>query len=330
MQLLGTIPPVQANFHAGGLVHAPLLVRFVSRIAGRHLIWHLLVPLAVGALVEAFVAAGLARLHGTEFGGFRSYFISLERLGLFVGVFMTFSVVLYWHMQQEAEITRLTFGPVLESALGSARSFFALATTPVKEWFEPSTQLYFATLVQHQLDDKDFQHVRTLVLFTKTDSLNMRAPLLDENYARAFAKLHELSDAQLAYIERPTIFPILDSLSVADRKAVGCYRRWQRAFIRTRLLERIPLNRLRRRIRELAIGLVEYRDREPRILIFSKRGSNLGIRVVEANQGEGLAFRKLLEAVREEVMEPAPMALDPAAAVKRAIKPQYDLIATFR
>lgn len=102
-------------------VHAPLLLRFIGRVASRHLVWHLLVPLVVGALVESAIAAILARLHGTPFGTaeFRSYFFSLERLGLLVGIFATFSWVLYWHMQKEAEVTRLTLSVQPAGPLGS-------------------------------------------------------------------------------------------------------------------------------------------------------------------------------------------------------------------
>ena len=309
------------------VVRTPVFLRFLGRVARRHLVWHLLIPLAVGALCESAVAAWLSE---TPFGAaeFRSYFFSLERLALLVGVVVTFSAVLYFNVQREAEVTRQTFGPVLEDALKSAETFFALAPTRLKEWFEPSTQLYFATIVKHQREYGAFHHVRTLLLFTPTDSVNLRAPLLDENYAKAFVNLHELSNAKLALIEREDIFSILQSeLCLEDRKAIGCYKKWQTALLPDWVLTRIPIAWLRRRIRNLAVALVEYRDRVrgPRILVFSKRGPDLGIRVIEADNGVGLSFKKLLEAVRKEVMEPAGLPVS-----QQVVKPDHDLIAQFK
>jgi hypothetical protein len=293
-------------------MHLSLLTRFAGRLARRHLFWHLLIPLAGGGLGEVAVASALALRRGEPFGPdeFVSYTLSLfspERAGLFVGVFVTFAWVLYSHLQKEADIGMRNVGlAILQDSLHGARRFLAVSAIPLREWFEPPTQIYFSTIVAHRLSNASFVHERVLLVFTRSDSLNLGSPLMDEYHARAFIRLHALSGARLGYLERSDIFRLLDRLTVDERKQLGCYLRWQ-MMLPMKLLRLLPLCYLRGRIRQIASAIIEYEDgRPPCVIQFSKDQNDIGIRRLSGAQAA--AFTRLFKLVDEDVFEaPATM-----------------------
>jgi hypothetical protein len=141
---------------------------------------------------------------------------------------------------------------------------------------------------------------------------------MDEYHARAFIKLHRLSDCRLAHLERSDILKILALLSVRDRKALGCYHSWQ-ALLPESVLEYVPLTLLRRRIRSLAGALIEYDDgRPPCVVTFSKSRHDVGIRRLSANEIE--PFLKFFRYVKEAIYEPAKDGARPA------IKAEHDFM----
>ena len=304
---------------------APVLLRFIMRIGRKDFFWHLLIPVVGGIGGEFVVSSLVAHSHGAPLPGLGAlprYVFSWERAGLLAGIFLTFALVLYFQIQIEADIGMRNIGlAVLRDALKGAKSYLAIAAIPLREWFEPATQTYFATIVGYQLTTPVFRHHRVLVAFTQSDSFNLGSALMDEYHAKAFIRLHERLGARLAYLEREHIFEILDGLSVADRKAIGCYLPWQ-TWIPDSILRRVSISRLRRRIRRLAVAIIEYADgRPPCFIVFSKNRHEVGIRRLTGDQSA--PYAAFFDAVKQEVFEAHSGAERPTIRAERDFMQYY-------
>jgi hypothetical protein len=119
----------------------------------------------------------------------------------------------------------------LQDTLPNATRYFAIGTIPLREWFEPNSLVYLATILQQQFERPrvnssapQFSHERVLLFYSQADLLALQASFLDEHYAKSFAAIHQRFNIPLAYLGPDRIREIINSLSEGHRVALGCYK----------------------------------------------------------------------------------------------------------
>jgi len=188
-----------------------------------------------------------------------------------------FIAVLVYLAQHETSI-RMTNLATLEDVLPGSQGYFALAAIPLREWFDPSVQLYLARLFAHQTRTSGFRHERVLLFLTRGSFLDVFSTLLDEHHARCLIKLHRQFGAQLAFLRPEELYDILDGLLPADKKALG-YPKSSGWLVRKTW--RLPW-RTRRLIRILAFAEVTRTNGARSIVRFFKGPGELSVRTITA------------------------------------------------
>lgn len=296
------------------------MFRLLRRIAQKHSLTHLLIPIIVGMVVEATIA--YINNKARSWSSIGHYLFSPERLGLYLGVLSTYFLLLYFFIRSDTDVglKRLALAE-LEETLNEAKSYFAIGTIRLREWFDPATQVYSATILKQRLACDGFQHERVLFFFTKGGIKNLTSPYLDGYYAKCLKEIHKHYSVPLAFLERPQIFKILNKLTVRQRKLLRLYR-WPISWLPESFLTNIPLNWLRRSIRRLSFSLVELRNGKSCVIRFSKRGQTLGLeRVDDLEIVE--AYSSIVCGVRNILYWPA-MGISPPA-----LKAKYDFTKYF-
>jgi hypothetical protein len=289
------------------------IYRIILKLAGRHLVYHLVIPLIAGFTVELVVYRFVS---GGEFPDWESvvaYIFSKEHLGLYGGVIATYLLIAGYRLRKE---TMLQMGKgqiaTLTDSLKDAQSFFATSTIRLREWFDPDVQEYFSHIVECQLRLGGFQHERVLLFFTKGDVTDAREKYLDGHYAKPLAEIHKNLGINLAFLQRRDIQEILDSLSFGDKKALGCYPPWISWWVSGAEW----WLRRRRRIRSLDFAFVR-KETGATVFPFSKRGALLTLKKCDGTTNVE-PYERFMLAIRERIYEMGPAGL--------RLKAEYDLI----
>lgn len=273
-----------------------MIYRVLTVLLSRHVVAHLFIPLLVGLAVEMVVVYS----HGSFPPWLK--FVK-EKFWLILGVVITYVIIAAYYIYRDTSNQRERSQLYdLGEALATAKSFFATNTLPLKEWFEPSTQIYFARIIKQQILDKDFRHERVLLLFTDADLKNYRTPFLDEHYAKALIDIHNNYEIELAVLEREEIYEILGELSFEEKKQLNLYPfgiDWCPDFIRDRYL------RIRRCIPELDFAFITHADSMVTVFPFSKRGKSQRISSSEQKYNELIAaYENLMNKIKEKIYVP--------------------------
>lgn len=273
-----------------------MFLRIIRKIFARHLALHFIVPIIVGLIVESLIAWKRCT---TNCKPWLDYLFTLER-GVLIGVaFVIYLVVMFLILRDETKkgMRRLGLG-VLEEALQDATSYFSVATIKLREWFEPSTQVYLATLMRRKLEAPDFRHDRVLLFFTKGQFKDLNSQYLDGYFAKAFIETHKMSGIGLGYLEPSQVSKILKDLSIEERKAVGYYpARWPNGLLKVVSLHWL---RKRKRSRRLAFAFVEQGPGRRCVLAFSKHGERIGLTKIE-DENTVSCYEKLVKLIRAGV-----------------------------
>ena len=263
------------------------MFRFLWRIAREALTLHLLLPLLGSILVGSFVAY----LRGTSFAALPSYW--LEHSVELITVYAVFIAVLVYLAQRETGI-RVTNLATLDDVLPGSHSYFALAAIPLREWFDPSVQVYLARLFAHQASTPGFRHERVLLFLTRGTFLDVHSSLLDEFYARCLSKLHRQFGAELAFLRPEDLFELLGKLSPSDKAALGYSRT-------ARLIHRMKISwRPRHLVDALAFAEVKAADGSTCIVTFLNSPGELSVRTI-TNPVRMRPYQALLKLVRETI-----------------------------
>ena len=330
----------------------------IRRIARTEVLYHLLIPLALGFVGEAAFAYafGIA----TDWATLRRYLISVERGGFVLGALLAYSVIMYLVIRRTTNVGMRRLGlAVLEDALKDATSYFALGTVRLKEWFDPSMQAYLATINKHAASCANFRHDRVLLFFSKSDIKDLGSDYLDGYYAKSLIELHKQYGIHLGFLERNEIFALLDELSIDEKSDLKCNRwpntliakiasdragpvKWLSgvasknrgfkhllswiallvmkpvAWLSRAYVKKVPLSWWRRRIRKLAFGFIEYGQGRSGVLVFHKRGQIITIDRVEDSEPAMQSYVKFVLLIRSEVYKNTPAWPD------SVIRPQHD------
>jgi hypothetical protein len=267
----------------------------------KHSIYHLIIPLAGGIMVEALIE---------RFIGENNIIVSLIGLGRFrtlslvAGVFASYLLVMYFLIRQETrkripERARAK----LQDICDVAKSYYGVSIIPLTEWFDPGMQVYLAKLLNHKLEPDGFEHERTLLFFSNREYEHPNLCLMDEeHYGKCLALMHADCDIPLSFLNRKEIFEVLDKLSCEEKEALGCYPRWTNWPILS-FFRRLPLRWLRRQIEELDFGVIVRANDDTRVLRVSKHGDD--VRIKEEIKGDpARPYIKLMKLIKEQVYDP--------------------------
>ncbi|MSV35980.1 MAG: hypothetical protein EXQ47_10370 [Bryobacterales bacterium] len=199
----------------------------------------------------------------------------------------------------------------LADTLEGADRYFAIGTIPLKEWFEPDTLLYLATIIKQQYKRQpqpasppavapcnSFRHERVLLFFDKADFEALQASYLDQHYARSFSAIHDRFDIGLAYIRPSEIHDkILSQLEPEHRWSLAPYR-WfakPRRLWKTRVLRRFA-----RKAGRTAPFAVIYKGGRKVLVRFLKSGNSLTVENID-NAPEVRACEALVDLIENTI-----------------------------
>jgi hypothetical protein len=152
------------------------------------------------------------------------------------GIYLAFLWIV-WRSVRKASDVRWTMIGDLADTLEGADRYFAIGTIPLREWFEPNTLLYIASIIQQQFKQRQgaslqtpppsapFRHERVLLFFSNAEVGALQASYLDQHYARSFSAIHDRFNIALAYIRPKEIHDkILSKLSPEQRWILAPYQ----------------------------------------------------------------------------------------------------------
>jgi hypothetical protein len=246
-----------------------LFRRLVKTHFGFHLAIPLLIVLALSAAFDWLVP--LLQGNGLHWPAFRAHWFAQRGLEL-VGIYLSFLLVFTLSVKKAGEVRNARVD-MLRDILPGSKRYFAIGAIPLPEWFEPNSQIYLSTIIEHQLIDPEFRYERVLLFYTSADWKALNVSYLDEHYAKAFAAIHKRLNIPLAYLEPADLREILLSLDERTLRALG----WQRSAVAwlRRWIPKIPgAWTLRRKPDTVPYALIE-KDKVERVILFSKESNTL-------------------------------------------------------
>jgi hypothetical protein len=264
-----------------------MIYRVFFKLMTRHVLWHLVVPVAIGLVCEWYfdspqLSAGASPPNITPSsyapvradrtnastndargssasvkstaageGSIRSLGRFLRRrVPFFAGASATFLVVAFLLMYHE---TNVQVDPAdlaeLRELLKSSTEFFALSATELHEWFKPYFQVYWSLSAAQRLYRPDFKACRVLLFFTKGQLSDARSDFLEGLNAKGFRDIHRHFGIPLAYLRPREVKQILGATSRADLINMGCLNTWLAKAPQWVVSWRINTRRRRRRFK---------------------------------------------------------------------------------
>jgi len=293
-----------------------MFYRILRRILRKHALYHLLIPLFAGLLVEA----GYTYLFDNA--EWQNLFIHLgsgPRIALYLGIVLAYLIVVGILIRQETKIglRQLDFN-VLAANLRDAKDLFAVGTMRFDEWFDPIVQVYLATVYerryQAEVDDTQFNYERILLLASRSARKDLGSDYLDGYLAKCLVATHKRLHINLYFMEWHDIIGILNQLTAQQKVKLKYYPKLFR-YLPDGLAKilMIFVGR-RRRVRKLAIGVIEKADNSKYAFRFSKRDRLLSVRP-EPTADTAADFVQL---IRNTIYAPA------IAGQPRTVQPQFD------
>jgi hypothetical protein len=194
------------------------MVRFLWKALRHSVRLHLLIPLALFVLSEFLFAKYIEATPITREWVTRAF---LPRLGV---VYATFIAVVAFVVNEEGRAKVKDIG-ALTDALRHATHYFAVSTTSMREWFEPSVQVYLARVVSVRTRDAEFVYQRVQLFLSDADMNDIQATYLDRYQAECFVNWHTYLEVPVRFLRPHEIRPILDRLT-ADEKRRLDYHPW--------------------------------------------------------------------------------------------------------
>ena len=271
-----------------------MFFRIIRKILQRHVKDHLLKPLAVGLTIE-IVIKYLARGHEGPI------WTVLDVIAPLLGIFVTYLVVMYRIFKDETEVgmQRIT-SPTLERALERATGFFGIGAIELREWFEPSPQVYLASIMKRKLDYPDFTYNRVLI-FSKSAYKDLNSPYLNGYYAKALVDIHTRNGIGLAYLTPKELGSIMKKFGLDEGKAIGYYPAWLPNW----LLKITPGSLRGVWHRRLALAVVKH-GKDRRFLPFTKDGVIVEVKDIPdkiTDEARNNAYSKLVDEIEKRVLK---------------------------
>jgi hypothetical protein len=190
----------------------------LRRISGRHLKYHMIYPLAIGALLEfAFIFRSQPTWSlPAVWDAFREMG-SLQHIVPVLGVVLTYLVLLYRFIIKATAIPYNTENLAkVRGYLREATGYFALSPIRLKDWFKPNSVRYFSMLLNKKRESDreslDFDYQRVFVFAHDRDYNDAITQVLDRPYSWALSRFHGDFSIPLAYIKQQELGRVLDRL----------------------------------------------------------------------------------------------------------------------
>lgn len=266
-----------------------MILRVLRKIARRHLNHHLLIPLVVGVGIE-YVTHRLTDAHREDL-----WAQTLALLAPVLGVFAAYFVVMYFVIREETRVgLQRIRSATLETALEDATGFLGLGVLELKEWFEPSSQVYLATIMKRKLEHPGFVYNRVL-LFSRGAFKDLNNQFLGHYPAKALIDIHRAHGVGLGYLRPEELEDLAEALGLDEWKATGVCPRWVRGWN----LRFIPRRWRAAWIRKLALAVVE-RDGPRHYLRFEKHERNVDVSEIPGAVS-GAARREVYNKLVDEI-----------------------------
>jgi hypothetical protein len=270
-----------------------VFITLLWRIVRHQLGLHLFIPLAV--TVAVWVGSGWNHSKKWYDPLFENPY---ERAAELVAIYASFLIVIALSVRRASDVRTANLG-VLQDALKGSSEYFAIGTIPLREWFDPNTLVYLATIVNYQKNTPGFEHKRVLLFYTESRLKALKASYLDRDYAEAFAAIHERFGIPLLYLGPEHMQELVKSLDESTRDALG----WYRWFARPRVRRFIPAKwQLRRGPRAVPFAVLRV-NQQHCVLQFSKHGHTLTLRLLKDHR-KADACAAFVEGIRSTVYLP--------------------------
>lgn len=274
-----------------------MLFRAICKIISRHVLHHLLIPLLGGLLFETVL---YVVRHGCGVSASNNPVVSFLVPSL--GVVVTYFVVMFFLLAKETSVGLHSIGSKkLEIALQGAESFLGIAAIDMREWFEPSSQVYLAMILKHKMAHENFKYNRVL-LFSRSDFKNLHSQFLDYYFAKALIEQHNSHGVGLAYLKPEELIEVMDLLGGKEAKAIGLYPWW----LPVRIVDKMPASWRILSHRKLALAVVSYPDKPRKFMRFTKDDVEIEVADLDSaanNSERAQAYQKLVEAIEKRALK---------------------------
>lgn len=248
----------------------------LTRILRRHAIFHLLIPLVVGLFVEAVYANIWNKVAWSHLP---AHLLSADRLVLYAGILAAYVVVVGVLITSETNIglRRLELNALALRLRGATR-LFAVAPTPLEEWFDPAAQVYLATIFGERLSVQPFRYERVLLFHSRSTRTNLNSDYLDGYYAKCLIDIHKRLGIDLYFLEWNDLSALLNQLTPQQKVYIGYYPTW--ATLGPDWLTKVLLWPVRRRrVLKIAGGVIEDSAGVVSAFRFAKRENIVDVEV---------------------------------------------------
>src|SRR5258708_29784877 len=176
-----------------------MLFLLIRRVVKRHFGVHLAIPLIV--VVIASFSFEWVRVHTGKAADWKAFEKNwlVERLPELAAVYLSFAWVIALSIRKASEVRTARVDTLRDLLPGSTR-YFSIGTIALREWFEPNSQLYLDTIVEHQHESRKFRHERELGFYTTADLKAAQPSYLDQPYPKAFDAIHARFKIPLAFL----------------------------------------------------------------------------------------------------------------------------------
>ncbi len=196
-----------------------MFFRVIRKIFQRHIKYHLIFPLIVGLGIEY----ATHRLIETQKGLFWTW---LSILAPVLGIVLTYLAVMFFIFRGETEMGLRRIGSnKLENALREATGFFGIGAIELREWFEPSPQVYLATILKRKIENPNFIYNRVFI-FSEVAFRDLDSQYLNSYYAKALIEQHIAHGIGLAYLGPDELTGVMKHFNLDEVCAIGYYPRW--------------------------------------------------------------------------------------------------------
>jgi len=197
---------------------------------------------------------------------------SLSFVAPILGIVLTYLVVMFFVFRSETQLgLRRITSTKLEAALKEATGYLGVAAIDVREWSEPSPQVFLATILKRKIENPEFVYNRILV-FSKSGFKDLDSQYLDGYFAKALIEQHKALDIGLAYLRPEELTEVMRKFTIEEAKAIGYYPGWMPDW----LLKATPRSWHTIWHRRLALSVVQYGNND-RFMPFSKNGINIDV-----------------------------------------------------
>lgn len=272
----------------------------LMRILRRHALFHLVIPLVVGLLVEAIYM-------NFKSGTFSWKEVSTQLLSdhsyvLYLGVVAAYITVIGLLIRSETTIglRRIDLYNLVVKLRG-ATSLFAVAPTPLDEWFDPAAQVYLATLLGERLSSTSaFRYERVLLMPSRKSRKYLNSDYLEGYFARCLISIHKHLGISLYFLEWEEVAGILSKLNTREKILIGYYPPFV-AHLPKPLVKALMLPVRRRRVRRIACGVIETSAGPSRVFSFTKRENVVDVEVQP--EARAKAYLKFVKKIKEVLYE---------------------------